>query len=117
MAANTALRKQLLEAMASAIQSRIPSAMVDPVTYDNRRGIHSLWIVLRSGIELALADCPDGADTRFVAMRASEGMPFKLPFEGAYEDGCGVTDSLTSQAVLELLDAYEALAELALTVS
>ncbi|TFZ07700.1 hypothetical protein [Ramlibacter humi] len=101
------LRRRLLEAVALAIRVKFPQAHVDPVRHDSETGIYSVSIVLRNGIELALADYADGVDTSFFVMRASEEMPFRLAFEGAYEDGCGVTDSLTPEMVLDLLEAYE----------
>lgn len=108
------MRKRLLESLALAIGWQFPDARVDSVTHDNETGIYSVFVVLRNGIELALADYTDRSDTSFFVMRASEEMPFRLPFEGAYEDGCGVTDSLTPGMVLELLEAYEGVEETAL---
>ncbi|WP_167772902.1 hypothetical protein [Ramlibacter humi] len=113
MVGNVVLRKRLFEAVALAIRSRFPDARVDPVAHDNDTGIYSVSVILRNGIDLALADYTDRSDTCFFVMRASEEMPFRLPFEGVYEDGCGVTDSLTPQAVLELLGAYQAVTETA----
>lgn len=92
-------------ALRSIIAQIFPTVLIGATEEEVEVSLASFSVVLFNQVTLCVSNDPE-SPALFLVMRSAGGPEHALPFETAFEDGCGVVEALTVPKLLEVLRQY-----------